>query len=303
MKSPGNISGLFFFDQNLRKMKIAMQGVRGAFHEIAIKKYFKGSEYEVLPCPTFNDLFEALAFGHADYGMVAIENSIVGSILPNYTLLRESGLKILGEVYLKIEQHLVALPGQHLKDIKKVYSHPMAIQQCREFLTPLRHNGIQVVDSEDTAQSARWIKEQGKKKTAAIASRLAAKLYNLEIIAASIQTNKKNFTRFLIISGNENYNNRKLNGRKLDKSSVYFILPHEQGRLSEVLSVLSFYKIDLTKIQSLPIAGRDWEYLFYVDLTYDNPEKYRQALHAIRPLLSELEILGEYPKGDKVYEN
>ncbi|MBN2637885.1 MAG: prephenate dehydratase [Bacteroidales bacterium] len=284
-------------------MKIAMQGVRGAFHEIAIRKYFKGSEYEVVPCPTFNELFESLQFGNADYGMVAIENSTVGSILPNYTLMRESGLKILGEIYLKIEQHLVALPGQKVKDIKKVYSHPMAIQQCREFLTPMRHKGVQVLDAEDTAESARWISEEQKNKVAAIASRLAAKLYGLEILEESIQTNKKNYTRFLIVSSEENYNNRKLNGRKLDKSSIYFVLPHEQGRLSEVLSVLSFYKIDLTKIQSLPIAGRDWEYLFYVDITYDDYEKYTQALNAIRPLLSELEILGDYPKGDKVYEN
>jgi len=138
---------------------------------------------------------------------------------------------------------------------------------------------------------------------AAIASRLAAKLYNLEIVEESIQTNKKNYTRFLIVSSEENYRNRKLNGRKLDKSSIYFILPHEQGRLSEVLSVLSFYKINLTKIQSLPIVGCDWEYLFYVDLNYDDYNKYQQALNAIRPLLSELETLGEYPKGDKVYEN
>lgn len=284
-------------------MKIAMQGVRGAFHEIAIRKYFKGSEYEVVPCPTFNDLFESLQFGNANYGMVAIENSTVGSILPNYTLLRESGLKILGEIYLKIEQHLIALPGQNIKDIKKIYSHPMAIQQCREFLTPLRHKGVQVIDAEDTAESAHWISEEQKNKVAAIASRLAAKLYGLEILKESIQTNKKNYTRFLIVSSIENYDNRKLNGRKLDKSSIYFVLPHEQGRLSEVLSVLSFYKIDLTKIQSLPIAGRDWQYLFYVDITFDDYEKYTQALNAIRPLLSELEILGEYPKGDKVYEN
>lgn len=284
-------------------MRIAMQGVRGAFHEIAIRKYFKGSEYEVVPCPTFNDLFESLQFGKAEYGMVAIENSTVGSILPNYTLLRESGLRILGEIYLKIEQHLVALPGRQIQDIKKVYSHPMAIQQCQEFLTPLRHQGIQVIDAEDTAQSAEWISREQKSKVAAIASRLAAKLYGLEILEESIQTNKKNYTRFLIVSSEENYNNRKLNGRKLDKSSLYFILPHEQGSLSEVLSVLTFYKINLTKIQSLPIVGRDWEYMFYVDLNFDDYEKYTQALNAVRPLLKELEILGEYPKGDKVYEN
>ncbi|HFB61426.1 MAG TPA: prephenate dehydratase [Bacteroidetes bacterium] len=283
-------------------MKIAMQGVRGAFHEIAIRKYFNGDNYEVVPCASFNELFDALRFDKADYGMVAIENSIVGSILPNYTLLRESGLRILGEVYLRIEQHLLALPGQELADIKKVYSHPMAIQQCREFLTPLRRNGVQLVDSEDTALSAQWISEGNMQGVAAIASRLAAKLYGLDILAESIETNKMNYTRFIIVSDNENYKSH-LNGKKADKASLCFVLPHQQGRLSEVLSVLSFYKINLSKIQSLPIVGQEWEYLFYVDVDFNDFDRYRQSLDAIRPLLSELTIFGEYKTGDKVHEN
>ena len=283
-------------------MKIAMQGVRGAFHEIAIRKYFNGDNYEVVPCDSFNELFDVLRFEKADYGMVAIENSIVGSILPNYTLLRESGLRILGEVYLRIEQHLLALPGQTIGDIRKVYSHPMAIQQCREFLTPMRRNGVQLVDSEDTALSAKWIGEGNMSGVAAIASRLAAKLYGLEILAEGIETNKMNFTRFLIVSHEENYQNHR-NGKQIDKASLCFVLPHQQGRLSEVLSVLSFYKINLSKIQSLPIVGQEWEYLFYVDVDFSNYEKYRQSLDAIRPLLGELIIFGEYEKGGKVHEN
>ena len=283
-------------------MKIAMQGVRGAFHEIAIRKYFNGEHYEVVPCASFNELFDALRFDKADYGMVAIENSIVGSILPNYTLLRESGLRILGEVYLRIEQHLLALPGQKLADIKKVYSHPMAIQQCREFLTPMRRNGVQLVDSEDTALSAQWISEGNMQGVAAIASRLAAKLYRLDILAEGIETNKMNYTRFIIVSDDENYKNH-LNGKKADKASLCFVLPHQQGRLSEVLSVLSFYKINLSKIQSLPIVGQEWEYLFYVDVDFNDFDRYRQSLDAIRPLLSELTIFGEYKTGDKVHEN
>ena len=279
-----------------------MQGVRGAFHEIAIRKYFNGDNYEVVPCASFNELFDALRFDKADYGMVAIENSIVGSILPNYTLLRESGLRILGEVYLRIEQHLLALPGQELADIKKVYSHPMAIQQCREFLTPMRRNGVQLVDSEDTALSAQWISEGNMQGVAAIASRLAAKLYGLDILAESIETNKMNYTRFIIVSDNENYKSH-LNGKKADKASLCFVLPHQQGRLSEVLSVLSFYKINLSKIQSLPIVGQEWEYLFYVDVDFNDFDRYRQSLDAIRPLLSELTIFGEYKTGDKVHEN
>jgi len=283
-------------------MKIAMQGVRGAFHEIAIRKYFDGNDYDVVPCASFNELFDALQFQKTDYGMVAIENSIVGSILPNYTLLRESGLRILGEVYLRIEQHLLALPGQTVNDIKKVYSHPMALQQCREFLTPMRRKGIQLVDSEDTALSAQWISEGNMKGVAAIASRLAAKLYGLDILVESIETNKRNFTRFLIVSHEENYQNQRRQ-EQINKSSLYFILPHQQGRLSEVLSVLSFYKINLTKIQSLPVVGQEWEYLFYVDLVFSDYERYRQSLDAVRPLLSELKILGEYRKGGKVHEN
>ena len=279
-----------------------MQGVRGAFHEIAIRKYFNGDDYEVVPCASFNELFDTLRFDEADYGMVAIENSIVGSILPNYTLLRESGLRILGEVYLRIEQHLLALPGQGLADIKKVYSHPMAIQQCRDFLTPMRRNGVQLVDSEDTALSAKWISEGNMQGVAAIASRLAAKLYGLDILAESIETNKMNYTRFIIVSDNENYKSH-LNGKKADKASLCFILPHQQGKLSEVLSVLSFYKINLSKIQSLPIVGQEWEYLFYVDVDFNDFDRYRQALDAIRPLLSELTVFGEYKKGDKVHEN
>ncbi len=256
----------------------------------------------MVPCSTFAELFDTLQFQKAQYGMVAIENSIAGSILPNYTLLKDSGLKVLGEVYLRIEQHLLALPGRQLKDIKKVYSHPMAIQQCKEFLDPLRHKGVQLVDAEDTALSAQWISENQKTKAAAIASRLAARLYNLDIIAEGIETNKKNFTRFLVISSRRNYQKSR-NGKAINKSSVYFILPHEQGRLSQVLSVLAFYKIDLTKIQSLPIVGQEWEYLFYVDLNFDDYENYKRAINAIRPLISELKILGEYEKGEKYYEN
>jgi len=283
-------------------MKIAMQGVSGAFHEIAIRKYFKKQQYAVVACGTFNELFDTLQDGRANYAMMAIENSLVGSILPNYTLLRESGLRILGEVNLRIEQHLLGVPGMTIEKIKKIYSHPMAIQQCNEFLTPLRRKGVIMVDSEDTALSAKRISQEGLKKHAAIASRLAAKLYHLDILAESIETNKNNYTRFLILSNEENYQNHKA-GQHINKSSLYFLLPHEQGKLSEVLSVLTFYKINLTKIQSLPIAERKWEYLFYIDLEFDDYNKYKKALEAVQPLISELKILGEYQKGETTYEN
>lgn len=277
-------------------MNIAIQGISGSFHESAARAYFKNIlNSNFVECRSFNDLFDALLFQKADYGVVAIENSLVGSILPNYTLLRESNLKILGEQYLRIEQHLVALPGQTINDIKEIYSHPMAIQQCQEFLTPYRRNGRKLIDTEDTAISARRIKSGALTGVAAICSKLAADLYGLEIIAEGIETNRQNFTRFLIISNEKNYQDHYQN-KKINKSSICFTLQHQEGCLSQVLSVLAFYKMNLSKIQSIPIVGKDWEYLFYVDLIFPEYERYKQALDAIIPLTHEMEILGEYEK-------
>lgn len=285
-----------------QEIKVAIQGVNGAFHEIASRRYFNSQQIEIVQCLTFNDLFDAILFGKANYGVIAIENSLVGSIIPNYALLKDSKLKVLGEVFLRIEQHLMVSKGQKLEDIQEIYSHPMAIEQCLEFLNPLRRNGVRILDSEDTALSAKRIAEQNLKGVAAIASDLAAEIYRLEIIQRGIETNKKNFTRFLVISGEKNYVSQ--NGAILkNKASLYFRLPHEEGSLSQVLSVLAFYKINLTKIQSLPVVGVEWEYLFYIDLTFSNYKKYKQALDAIRPLTKELTILGEYQKGNRPSEN
>ncbi|MBN2237592.1 MAG: prephenate dehydratase [Bacteroidales bacterium] len=284
------------------KIKVAIQGVSGAFHEIASKTYFADEETEIIQCLTFNDLFDSLLFGEANYGVLAIENSLVGSIIPNYALLSDSKLKILGEVFLRIEQNLITLKGQKLEDITEIYSHPMAIEQCLEFLNPLRRSGVRILDSEDTALSAKRIADDQLQGIAAIASSLAAEIYDLQILEKGIETNKKNFTRFLVISNQTNYENRK-NSSKINKASLYFKLPHEEGSLSHVLSVLAFYKINLSKIQSLPIVGKEWEYLFYIDLTFPDYTKYLQALDAIRPLTSKLTILGEYEKGNRPLEN
>ncbi len=282
--------------------KVAIQGVSGAFHEIASRQYFKNEELEIVQCLTFNDLFDALLFGQAEYGVIAIENSLVGSIIPNYALLRESKLKILGEVFLRIEQNLMVLKGQKIETIKEIYSHPMALEQCLEFLNPLRRIGVRILDAEDTALSAKRIADEKLQGVAAIASDLAAEMYGLEIINKSIETNKKNFTRFLVISNDANYLLHK-EGLKVNKSSLCFRLPDEEGVLSQVLSVLAFYKINLSKIQSLPVVGVEWEYLFYVDLVFKNHKKYKQALSAITPLTRELTILGEYQKGFRPIEN
>ncbi len=279
-------------------LKVAIQGGYGAFHEIAARKYYKEDELDIIPCDTFIDLFESVESGRSDAAVVAIENSVAGSLIPNYALLSGSRLKVTGEVYLRIVQNLIGLPGQKPEDITEVHSHPMAILQCQEYLAPMRSRGVKVIESIDTALSAKWISENCKTGVAALASDLAAEMYGLEIIAASIESNKRNFTRFLIAEpvsepGIEDQ------GKHTNKASVCFTLPHEVGSLSQVLSVLAFYRINLSKIQSLPVVGKEWEYFFYLDLLYDDISMYRKSLEAIKPLIDKLQILGEYLAGER----
>ena len=271
--------------------KVAIQGVSGAFHEIAARQYFEGEEIEILPCNTFKDLFKALAADDSLLGIIAIENTIAGSLLQNHNLLRESGCMIVGEYKLRIEHNLAVLPGQGIEDIEEVYSHPIALMQCEDFLDEHRH--LKAIESEDTALSAKEIADNKLLKRAAICSSLAAENYGLEIIAKGIETNKRNFTRFLIIA-EPSLAQVLVNGTLLDKSSLVFTLPHEEGSLAKVLSILSFYHVNLTKIQSLPIIGREWEYQFYINLTFDNYIRYRQSLDAILPLTKDFQLLGEY---------
>jgi len=271
--------------------KVAIQGVSGAFHEIAARQYFEGEEIDILPCITFKDLFKALAADESLLGIIAIENTIAGSLLQNHNLLRESGCMIVGEHKLRIEHNLAALPGQRIEDIEEVYSHPIALMQCEDFLDGHRH--IKAIESEDTALSAKEIADKKISGRAAICSSLAAEKYGLEIIAKGIETNKRNFTRFLMIA-EPSLAGIMINGTLLNKSSLVFTLPHEEGSLAKVLSILSFYHVNLTKIQSLPIIGREWEYQFYINLTFDDYTRYRQSLDAIRPLTKDFQLLGEY---------
>ncbi|MGC8803594.1 MAG: prephenate dehydratase [Bacteroidales bacterium] len=277
--------------------RIAIQGGYGAFHEIAAKHYFENEEIEIVTANTFRDLFKSLRNNHADLGIMAIENSIAGSILPNYTLLLESNMKVIGEIYLRIKQNLAALPGTRIENIEEVYSHPMALLQCQLFFDNYPH--IKLIDSIDTALSAKEIAEKKLQNKATICSKLAAEKYGLEIIAEGIETNKTNYTRFLILSDRIGYH--KVN-KIINKASLSFALKHETGSLSKVLSILSYYGINLTKIQSMPIPGKDWEYQFFVDVTFDDYVMYRQSLDAIRPFTSGLEIMGEYAKGKTVME-
>lgn len=281
------------------RLSVAIQGGYGAFHEIAARKYYRGSDLRIIPCDTFIDLFESVEKGVSDIAVVAIENSVAGSLIPNYALLSRSSLKITGEVYLRIVQNLIALPGQLLEDIREVHSHPMAILQCQDFLAPMRQRGVRIVESIDTALSAKWISEKQQKGVAAIASDLAAEMYGMDIIAESIESNKRNFTRFLIAGPVKE--SEKTAGSKenvVNKSSVCFTLPHQVGSLSQVLSVFAFYRINLSKIQSLPIVGKEWEYFFYLDLLFEDHSMYIKALSAIEPLTDQLQILGEYSSGE-----
>ncbi len=279
--------------------RIAIQGGLGAFHEIAAKQYFSNMDIEIVPQDTFKEVIHSVKNKNADFGIMAIENTLAGSILPNYKLLRYSSKKIIGEIYLRIRQNLVALSGQKIKDIKEVYSHPIALLQCESFFE--KYPSIRLIESIDTALSAKDIHDKKLKGVGAIASTLAAEMYKLDILAASIETDKKNYTRFLILQTDDGVGN----GIKLsdtNKASIYFALAHQVGSLSKILSTLSFYDMNLSKIQSMPIIGKDWEYQFYIDIEYDDYKRYRHAFEAIKPFTSSLGVLGEYCKGKSVME-
>ena len=277
--------------ENKNTLYVAIQGVSGAFHEIAARQYFACQTIEIVACNTFKDLFCALENDKNLLGIVAIENTIAGNLLQNHRLLHESGCVIAGEHKLRIEHNLAVLPGQKIAEITEVHSHPMALMQCEDFLE--KHKHLKAVESEDTAFSAKKIAEKRLKSIGAICSKLAAEKYGLEIIADGIETNKRNFTRFLIVAQPELAEKMTKNEEK-NKSSLVFTLPHEEGSLSSVLTILSFYKNNLTKIQSMPVIGKEWEYQFYINLTFENYTRYRQSLDAIRPLVSDFKIMGEY---------
>ncbi len=274
--------------------KVAIQGGLGAYHGIAAENFFVSEEVEIVPCITFKDIFTSIKKDPNIIGIMAIENTIAGSLLPNYELLKNNKLPIAGEYKQRVSHCLAVLPGQTIHDVKEVISHPIALMQCVDFLETLPK--VKVVEHEDTALAAKDIKDKNMLGTAAICSTRAAEIYGLDILARGIETNKHNFTRFLIF-GNRWIVDEIQKDEVLNKSSIVFTLPHNEGSLSQVLSVLSFYHINLTKIQSLPIIGHEWEYQFYIDVKFDNYERYQQALNAIRPLISELKILGDYPEG------
>ena len=281
--------------------RVAIQGYKGCFHEQAARLFYgempgqaghdviAGTDrlsVDIVECPTFPSLFTALDSGKADAAVMAIENTVSGGLTHNFELLRSQNRQVKGEVYIRIGQNLMALPGQKLEDISEVRTHYMAINQTRPWFT--RHAPwIRLTESEDTAKSAAEIALSGEKGVGAVASELAAQLYGLEILAPGIESYKHNFTRFLILD-------QAFTPTEVNKALLCFTLPHKPGSLAQILTILSFYEMNLTRIQSLPIPGHEWQYFFYIDIKFSSYERYTQALTAVRPLLKDLQVLGEY---------
>ncbi|MDR2757517.1 MAG: prephenate dehydratase [Planctomycetaceae bacterium] len=269
--------------------QVAIQGIIGSYHEIAARNFFCKEEIDLIGCDTFRDVISVVQSQPEIFGVMAIENTIAGSLLQNHELIRKSGLTVIGEYKLRISHCLAALPETTISEIKTIGSHPIALMQCEDFLSTL--HSVQIVEKEDTATSARQITKQHLKHHAAICSREAAKIYGLAILAEAIETDKQNFTRFLVLAQSDLSG---LANEEKSKASIVFALPHTIGSLSQVLAVLSFYSMNLSKIQSFPMVGAAWEYLFYVDLTFFDYLRYTKALDAILPLTKNLHILGEY---------
>ena len=285
----------FLMNEKYDMKKIAIQGVPGSFHDIAAHKFFPNEEIQLICCDTFEEIFEHIHQDSSVIGLVAIENTIAGSLLHNYELMRESGVTIVGEHKLRIKHNCVCLPEDDWDTLTEVHSHPVALAQCHSFLK--RHPNLKVVEADDTAKSAEIIREKDLRGHAAICSKYAAELYGMKVLEEGIETNKHNFTRFLVVADPWKADDLRERGRS-NKATIVFSLPHNEGSLSQVLSIFSFYRINLTKIQSLPIIGREWEYLFYVDVIFSDYLRFRQSIDAVSPLTRELKILGEYAEGE-----
>lgn len=273
------------------KTRVAIQGIKASFHEEAAYKFF-GKDIDTIECNSFKQTCDVLVEGKADFVIMAIENSIAGSLLPNYTLIREYNFSVVGEVYLPIQLHLLALPGVKFEDVKFATSHPIAIRQCVDFFE--EHPEIQIIESNDTAACAKKIRDEQLTDTVAIANSLAAELYGLNALERRIESNKKNYTRFLILK------NKAETVKGANKASICFQVGHHVGTLSEVLQIFASHEVNLTKIQSMPVLGRRNEYYFYVDIEWKNTENYDKAIRKALRFTVNFNIMGEYVKNDKV---
>ena len=273
------------------KPRVAIQGIRASFHEEAAFKYF-GEEIETIECGSFKQTFEALQKKEADYVVMAIENSIAGSILPNYSLLLSYAFPVIGEIYLPIQLHLMALPGVKFEDVKYVTSHPIAIRQCVDFFDEYPH--LNIVESNDTAACAKRIRDEQLTDTVAIANTLAARLYGLDVLERRIESNKKNFTRFLILTHHDNVVKKQPN-----KASLCFQVSNTVGALAKVLNIFAEENVNMSKIQSMPVLGKRNEYNFYVDVEWEEPKQYDSAIRRILKYTQNFNILGEYQRHEE----
>ncbi len=268
-------------------LRITFQGARYAFSEMASRKFF-GDDIETVPCRTFDDVFETVIAGGADYGVIPIENSLTGSIHRVYDLLLAHDLKLVGEVSLRVEQHLIAHPGVALEDIRVVYSHPQALEQCRKFLSSLKE--VESVASYDTAGSVKMIRDENMRHAAAIGSRWAADDYGMQILKAEIEDIPENFTRFYVLSQEQR------TFGEADKTSIVFSMKSIPGALFKSLSVFALRDIDLLKIESRPLRGRPWDYIFYLDFAGNmNEERCQNAIRHLEEITTQLKVLGSYP--------
>src|SRR5690606_17652968 len=277
----------FFYRSILMNKKVAIQGIKGSFHHQVAKEYFH-DDVIVDECMSFDALVHSLLDKTSDMAVMAIENSIAGSILPNYALIDANKLHVIGEHYINVHQNLMALPGQRIEDIHEVYSHPMALLQCKEFFK--KHPHIKLIEDKDTAEVAQRIQKQQLKHIAAIGSQLAAELFQLDILASSIQTIKHNETRFVIVKAT----NSEIVENDINKASIKFELDHKRGSLAAVLNVMSDCKLNLTKIQSLPKIETPWKYAFFVDVTFEHYDDFKKAKSIIQIMAQAFKVLGEY---------
>jgi len=269
--------------------KVTIQGYEGSFHQVAARQFF-GKTVEVITCDTFREVIKIGSDPkQSDGAVMAIENSIAGSILPNYNLLQKSNLQVIGEVYLSISQNLLVNPGVQLKDIKEVHSHPMAILQCLDFL---EQHDYKLVESEDTALSAKMVHQHKSKHTAAIASKFAAQLYNLEVIAPDIHTLKNNITRFLIMVPR----NKSIVIEGANKASIYFQTDHSKGILSKILAKIASRDVNLSKLQSMPIPGSTFKYGFYADVEFDTLKQIEKVIGELKEVTNSFKVFGLYKK-------
>ena len=270
---------------------MAIQGIKGSFHDLVVQRYFNNEDIELIECMSFDHVSRALKQEKAEIAIMAIENTLAGSILPNYTHIQENNFFINGEIYLHIQMNLLALNGNVISSLKRVASHPMALRQCKEFFK--NYPDVELVEISDTADGARRVSEEQLDDVGIIASKRAAELYGLNILSEGIETHKENYTRFLVLTRD------RIEVPDTNKASICFELDHAVGSLVDILMIMKCHELNMTKIQSVPVIGKPYQYHFHVDLMWDNYQYFKNGMEIVRNNVSDLQILGEYVQGDK----